>query len=123
MYNDNTVNKYCKIRDSNEDSNLPIMNMHERVLSVLGCRFVDDVLIDAPTTITNDMINGLNISSILINKKGRNINENDIIENDPYMIPKQRGIVKYIDYIEHDALSVSDIITRIQLQHERFKKK
>lgn len=32
--------------------NLPIMTLHERVLSVLGCKYVDDVLIDAPYTIT-----------------------------------------------------------------------
>merc|ERR1719223_397775 len=36
--------------------NLPIMNLHERVLAVMGCRFVDDVLIDAPTQITSAMI-------------------------------------------------------------------
>ena len=32
--------------------NLPIMTLHERVLSVLGCKYVDDVLIDAPYTIS-----------------------------------------------------------------------
>lgn len=32
--------------------NMPIMNLNERVLSVLGCAYVDDVLIDAPLQIT-----------------------------------------------------------------------
>lgn len=32
--------------------NMPIMNLNERVLSVLGCAHVDDVLIDAPLQIT-----------------------------------------------------------------------
>lgn len=32
--------------------NMPIMNLNERVLSVLGCVHVDDVLIDAPLKIT-----------------------------------------------------------------------
>ena len=31
---------------------LPIMTLHERVLSVLGCKYVDDVLIDAPYSIS-----------------------------------------------------------------------
>jgi cytidyltransferase-like protein len=31
---------------------LPLMNLQERVLSVLACRHVDDVLIDAPSEIT-----------------------------------------------------------------------
>ena len=41
------------------------MNLHERVLSVLGCRYVDDVLIDAPWVITPDMISSLNISKVI----------------------------------------------------------
>lgn len=32
--------------------NMPIMNLNERVLSVLGCVYVNDVLIDAPLKIT-----------------------------------------------------------------------
>ena len=42
-----------------------LMNLHERVLSVLGCRFVDDVLIDAPYEITEDMLSSLRISEVL----------------------------------------------------------
>jgi ethanolamine-phosphate cytidylyltransferase len=45
VHNDQTVNTYW-------GSNMPIMNLHERVLSVLGCKYVDDVLIDAPYAIT-----------------------------------------------------------------------
>lgn len=45
--------------------NLPLMNLHERVLSVLGCRYVDDVLIDAPLEITPEMITSLNISEVI----------------------------------------------------------
>ena len=41
VHNDQIVNRY-------RGSNMPIMNLHERVLSVLGCKYVDDVLIDAP---------------------------------------------------------------------------
>jgi ethanolamine-phosphate cytidylyltransferase len=45
--------------------NLPILNLHERVLSVLGCRFVDDVLIDAPYEITPEMISSLRIGEVI----------------------------------------------------------
>lgn len=45
VHNDQIVNKY-------RGGNFPIMNLHERVLSVLGCKYVDDVLIDAPYLIT-----------------------------------------------------------------------
>lgn len=45
--------------------NLPLMNLHERVLSVLGCRYADDVLIDAPYEITEDMLGFLNIAEVI----------------------------------------------------------
>jgi cytidyltransferase-like protein len=45
--------------------NLPIMNLQERVLSVLGCKNVDDVLIDAPYSISADMVSSLNIAYVV----------------------------------------------------------
>ena len=45
--------------------NLPIMNLQERVLSVLGCKYVDDVLIDAPYIVNREMISSLRISKVI----------------------------------------------------------
>lgn len=45
--------------------NLPLLNLHERVLSVLGCRYVDDVLIDAPYEISSEMIASLRIAQVV----------------------------------------------------------
>lgn len=53
------------IVNKNRGSNLPLMNLHERVLSLLGCRYVDDVLIDAPYVVTSEMISSLNISEVV----------------------------------------------------------
>jgi len=41
------------------------MNLHERVLSVLGCKYMNDVLIDAPLEITPDMIASLRILEVV----------------------------------------------------------
>lgn len=168
IYNDVTVNRMCRERDEVEDCNLPIMNLHERVLSVLGCKHVDDVLIDAPYVVTRDMINSLNISAVVVNHKGRggiplgtvahghsghgNGNSDDdtvmvspnremdsaaassaaspgtvmsatTLPTDPYAEARAMGILRSIDFIEHGSLSVVDIISRIQAQHERFRKK
>ena len=41
------------------------MNLHERVLSVLGCKYVNDVLIDAPSEVTPDMIASLRIKEVV----------------------------------------------------------
>ena len=46
-------------------ANLLLMNLHKRVLSVLGCQFVDDVLLDAPWKITHQMVVFLNIVDVV----------------------------------------------------------
>ncbi|CAM9129329.1 unnamed protein product [Choristocarpus tenellus] len=45
--------------------NMPIMNLNERVLSVLGCVYVNDVLIDAPLDLTREMMASLNICAVV----------------------------------------------------------
>lgn len=37
-------------------SHFPLMNLHERSLSVLACRYVDEVIIGAPWEVSNDMV-------------------------------------------------------------------
>ena len=34
----------------------PIMHLHERTLSVLACRYVDEVIIGAPWEVSKDMV-------------------------------------------------------------------
>lgn len=58
IHGDSVVNK-------RRGGNLPLMNLHERLLSVLGCKFMNDVLIDAPIEITPDMIASLRISEVV----------------------------------------------------------
>jgi len=58
IHGDSVVNK-------RRGGNLPLMNLHERVLSVLGCKYMNDVLIDAPVEITPDMIASLRITEVV----------------------------------------------------------
>lgn len=41
------------------------MNLHERSLSVLACRYVDEVIIGAPWEVSNDMVSSLLISMLI----------------------------------------------------------
>lgn len=41
---------------ANRGLNHPIMHLHERSLSVLACRYVDEVIIGAPWEVTKDMV-------------------------------------------------------------------
>ena len=49
LHTDTEVNRY-------KGSNYPIMNLHERVLSVLACKFVNQVIIGAPYYVEKNLI-------------------------------------------------------------------
>jgi len=57
IYDDETVNRV-------RGRNYPIMNLHERVLNVCSCKWVDDVVIGAPHVIDENMIKTLGIKII-----------------------------------------------------------
>jgi glycerol-3-phosphate cytidylyltransferase-like family protein len=41
------------------------MNLHERSLSVLACKYVDEVVIGAPSIITRDIVSTFNVSQVV----------------------------------------------------------
>lgn len=96
--------------------NLPLMNLHERVLSVLGCRYVNDVLIDAPYEITPEMISSLNITEVV-----RGETQEDSDEDGRYKCPKDAGIFKVIE--RPSDFSIGSIIERIQKNQSVFSAK
>lgn len=138
VHNDYEVNKKFSM-------NLPILNLHERVLSVLGCKYVDDVLIDAPVVINREMISSLKIDTVVCvvveeslensnmavyegEATGQNKNkdnEKELPEGegevDAFSIAREVGIVKEIK-INYN-LSALDFVDRIQNQKDRFSDK
>lgn len=94
--------------------NLPIMNLNERVLSVLGCRYVDDVLIDAPWKLTREMIASLNIHTVAtpeMNELEGGRFDSDVVEHVQVKIPPNM------------SLSREEIVRRIHANHEKYQKK
>ena len=100
------------------------MNLNERVLSVLGCRFVDDVLLDAPWEVTQEMIASFNISVVAhgsssdctpVTAAGSNGRE------DRHRIAKQLGIYKEVD--STFDLSVPQIVGRVLAHQERHEQR
>ncbi|GMH82853.1 hypothetical protein TrST_g8974 [Triparma strigata] len=103
------------IVNQHQGSNMPIMNLHERVLSVLGCKFVDDVLIDAPYTITPEMIASLKISQVI---RGAATKTDEGLR---YEHAINAGIYRKID--SPCDFSLDDIFERIQASQKRFENK
>jgi glycerol-3-phosphate cytidylyltransferase-like family protein len=64
------IHIYIGVNNNNETSTYPIMSMQERMLSVLGCKYVSDVLMDAPYVLSDDMLSSLNISAVLMGSDG-----------------------------------------------------
>jgi len=113
VHNDNLVNQH-------RGSNYPIMNLNERLLSVLGCTYVNDVLIDAPWDITREMIASLNISVVAHGSSSDHVYEQTALDAH-YDIPKSLGILQSIS--SDSELCVDEIVRRILENEKMFKAK
>eukprot|EP00904_Undaria_pinnatifida_P000727 jgi/Undpi1/10655/HiC_scaffold_29.g13104.m1 len=111
--------------------NMPIMNLNERVLSVLGCAYVNDVLIDAPLQITREMIASLKICAAVHGTVDDNMavhgigGDNEEEEEDaafsPYEVPKEMDI--FHEITSSSNLTVMEIVGRIEANQELFQRK
>lgn len=105
--------------------NYPIMNLHERALSVLSCKYVDEVIIGAPYSVTKELLqdSGFNITCVV---HGKTAIDPDTNEQDPYALPKQMGIYREVEtrfaYLSTETL-VERILSRRQAFEERNRKK
>jgi ethanolamine-phosphate cytidylyltransferase len=61
IHDDRTINKLM-------GKNYPIMNLHERVLNVLSCKWVDEVILGAPEEVTSEMISTMGIKVVAHHK-------------------------------------------------------
>lgn len=98
----------------------PIMNLHERSLSVLACRYVDEVIIGAPWEVSKDMITTFNISLVV---HGTVAESNDFQKekDNPYSVPLSMGIFKVLE--SPLDITTSTIIRRIVSNHEAYQKR
>lgn len=98
----------------------PIMHLHERSLSVLSCRYVDEVIIGAPYEVTKDMITTFNISIVVHGTVAESnyLSQGDV---DPYKALKAMGIFKTVE--SPRDITTSSIIRRIVANHEAYKKR
>lgn len=101
------------------------MNLHERVLSVLSCRYVDDVLIDAPCQVTPEMIASLRIAEVV---HGTNSDDIGVVAHNGdelyawrYKCPKEAGIFTMIE--SPSNFKLGSIVRRIRKNQDAFQAK
>ncbi|KAG1655984.1 Ethanolamine-phosphate cytidylyltransferase [Nymphon striatum] len=113
LHTDEVVNRY-------KGQNYPIMNLHERVLSVLACRYVNEVVIGAPYAVTADLMKHFKID-VVCHGVTRVMPDKD--GSDPYAEPKKQG--KFVIVDSKNDMTTQKIVERIidhRLDYERRNK-
>ena len=84
------------------------MNIHERTLSVLAYRCVDEVVIGAPYSVTSEMMEHFNVSVVC---HGLTPVSQDLGDVDPYSEPKRQG--KFVLVDSGNDLTTEKLVERI----------
>lgn len=99
------------------ESKPPIMNVHERTMNLLSCKYVNEVVIDAPLKVTNDLIDHFNVTVVC---HGGRFPMTDGGDNfDPFEIPKYLGKFKNID--SGSDVTTERVIERIKEHGEKYR--
>ncbi|CAD6184528.1 unnamed protein product [Caenorhabditis auriculariae] len=115
ILSDQVVNEY-------KGSNHPIMSLHERVLSVLAYKPVNEVVIGAPYTVSADLLDQFNVQVVVDGVRDR---PNPFRSPDPFEEPKRRGIYREIDSgsdMTTDLIIERIISHRIEFESRNQKK-
>ncbi|CAH1964105.1 unnamed protein product [Acanthoscelides obtectus] len=108
LHTDPVVNRY-------KGSNYPIMNLHERVLSVLACKYVSEVVIGAPYSVTKDLVDHFEVALVI---HGETPAAPDDDGSDPYEYPKKIGKFKTVS--SGNDMTTEKIVDRIIKNHKEF---
>jgi ethanolamine-phosphate cytidylyltransferase len=96
--------------------------LHERVLNILACKYVDDVIIGAPFKITEKFVKDLNISVVV---KGLHVQQGGIkseaLDLKPYEYAKEKDILTEVDI--NCTITMKEIVDRILLNKEAITQK
>ncbi|CAI7780309.1 unnamed protein product, partial [Closterium sp. NIES-53] len=102
---------------ANRGQHHPIMGMHERCLSLLACRSVDEVVLDAPWVVSDQLIAAYNISLIV---HGTVAESNPLCQGEEqrYAAARARGMVREVQSAAETTTTT--IVTRIVDNHHAY---
>eukprot|EP00019_Armaparvus_languidus_P002941 CAMPEP_0168604716 /NCGR_PEP_ID=MMETSP0420-20121227/15482_1 /TAXON_ID=498008 /ORGANISM="Pessonella sp." /LENGTH=358 /DNA_ID=CAMNT_0008643925 /DNA_START=9 /DNA_END=1086 /DNA_ORIENTATION=+ len=98
--------------------NYPIMNVHERTLSVLSCRYVDEVIIGAPWAVSKQMIEDLAITKVVHGSIYEEEAKEKYEKQDPYADAKEAKVYQEIQ--SPNGLTTTDLVGRIIANRSAF---
>ncbi|QDZ23729.1 Ethanolamine-phosphate cytidylyltransferase [Chloropicon primus] len=94
----------------------PIMSLHERSLSVLACRYVDEIIMGAPQQITSELLTTFNISIV-----AHGTVYESAAEDGQYALAIENGI--FVEIESESDLSTREIVRRIVSNKDSFEAK
>jgi ethanolamine-phosphate cytidylyltransferase len=97
--------------------NWPIMNVFERVLGVMSCRYVDEVVIGAPYAVTDQILGAYPVQTVA---HGAGPVHPDLQGLDPYRLARERGLYVQLAAGEFDDFSVNSVLERIIRHREAY---
>jgi ethanolamine-phosphate cytidylyltransferase len=100
-------------------AHLPIMELHERALSVLACRYTDEVIIGAPSVITDDLLTTFNISLVVRGSMHEISDRNAASESERYLVPSNKDCLRYLK--SPSNMTSAELIQRIVKNREQFE--
>jgi len=99
--------------------NHPVMNLHERTLGVLSCRYVNEVVIGAPWILSKEMLLSMKINVVVSGVIRTDMYSH--IDDHCYKAASELGIFKQID--STSDITTSTVIERILNNYERYDKR
>lgn len=107
MYSDKLIN-------SVKGANFPIMNAGERALGLLSCKYVDEVIVNAPASISDELLSAFFPISIVCNCSCKGTLDIELPHShDPYELPKKLGIYKEVQISPAISITADTIINRV----------
>lgn len=113
LYGDAVINH-------SKGENYPIMNLHERFLSLLACKYVSDVLIEAPFAVTKDVMENFKIDIVAASERFHSERNHKLLE-DPYKYPKDKHVLRIVD--SKSSVTTEKIVERILKNKLEYKKR
>ena len=92
-------------------NNRPVMGLHERVMNILSCKFVDEVVIGAPLNVSSDFLTLLNIKIVAI-EEGSDLSL--------YQVPISKNINIFI---KSPSLNTNNVVDRILSNRSAYEKR
>ena len=120
LHDDLTVNRH-------RGRNYPIMNLHERVMNVLSCAYVDEVVIGAPWVCGRDLVKSLGVHLVATGSNSKFAPgeeqgvRGEVGLGDPYAEVKELGMYREID--TSYLLETEQVVERIVDNRLKFEKR